>query len=408
MSFAFSSMVFAVNVTTDITSRLDQMKGACPLQWEDVQTAISPPGSDPFWADTADTDAFKEYLNVTLSLGLTDQQLTDNAADKEYVAGKCTEERLQFLEGIHVWQIGDIRRTLITDAIEVATGWIKLEGQTIGKPSSDARYYGDDLLALYEVAKLWSPNTGGEDWDSNNVVQLPSASQTAWKEEIKFSDKTDATFSVVPGPPPVATIASCKALKQDRPDATDGVYSLKLNGIDAFDVYCDMTIDGGGWTVIQNRASESDFFLEWADYKNGFGELSGNFWLGNDKIHLITQTPHELYIALEAPGGETGNAKYASFSVSDENSRYQLTVSSFSGDIGDSFSYHSGRAFSTKDRDNDSHSKNCAVGGAAGAWWYGACYNSNLNGAYGASVIWAAWKGYSTSMLKTRMMIRPQ
>ena len=45
--------------------------------------------------------------------------------------------------------------------------------------------------------------------------------------------------------------------------------------------------------------------------------------------------------------------------------------------------YHNGRKFSTKDQDNDASSVNCASQPAVqGAWWYGNCRMSNLNGVY--------------------------
>ena len=45
--------------------------------------------------------------------------------------------------------------------------------------------------------------------------------------------------------------------------------------------------------------------------------------------------------------------------------------------------YHNGRKFSTKDQDNDVSSVNCAAQmDTRGAWWYGDCRTSNLNGVY--------------------------
>ena len=51
------------------------------------------------------------------------------------------------------------------------------------------------------------------------------------------------------------------------------------------------------------------------------------------------------------------------------------------GTAGDSLSKGNGMAFSTKDRDNDIWSGDCAVEHRA-AWWYKACHDSNLNGKY--------------------------
>ena len=86
----------------------------------------------------------------------------------------------------------------------------------------------------------------------------------------------------------------------------------------------------------------------------------------------------------------------------------------FLGTAGDSLSGHRGAAFSTKDSDNDSWSKNCAVS-YKGAWWYTACHSSNLNGVYhhgkhsshADGVNWYAWKGHYYSVKKAEMKIRP-
>ncbi|CAG2215754.1 unnamed protein product [Mytilus edulis] len=47
----------------------------------------------------------------------------------------------------------------------------------------------------------------------------------------------------------------------------------------------------------------------------------------------------------------------------------------------DSMTYSNGMSFSTKDRDNDLWSPNCAVN-RYGAWWYNSCIFANLNGQY--------------------------
>jgi len=144
-----------------------------------------------------------------------------------------------------------------------------------------------------------------------------------------------------------------------------------------------MRTDGGGWTVFQRRQDGSvDFYREWNDYKAGFGQLAAEVWLGNGKIHRLTASgPSSLRVELEDWNGVKVYAKYGKFNIGDEQAQYRLEVGSYSGTAGDSLAWNNNMAFTTKDRDNDRYSNNCAVRWT-GAWWYNRCHYSNLNGQY--------------------------
>ena len=90
---------------------------------------------------------------------------------------------------------------------------------------------------------------------------------------------------------------------------------------------------GRGWTVFQRRVDGSvDFYRNWVDYKNGFGNLSGEFWLGLDKIHRLSATGQNvLRVDLESFENETAYAVYESFSVGNERLVYILNVGNYSG-----------------------------------------------------------------------------
>ena len=193
-----------------------------------------------------------------------------------------------------------------------------------------------------------------------------------------------------------------------------GVYSVDPDGKGSFNVYCDMRTDGGGWTVFQRRqdGSRVDFYRGWNDYKSGFGQLTAEFWLGNDKIHrLAASRPSSLRVELEDWNGAKAYAKYGQFSIGDEQAQYRLKVSSYSGTAGDSLAYHDNMAFTTKDRDNDRHHINCAVYYTSG-WWYRRCHYSNLNGKYlgekndKRGLRWYHFRG-DLSLKFTEMKLRP-
>ena len=192
-----------------------------------------------------------------------------------------------------------------------------------------------------------------------------------------------------------------------------GLYSVNPDGRGNFTVYCDMRTDGGGWTVFQRRQDGSvEFFRRWNDYKAGFGSLTAEFWLGNDKIHrLTTSRPSSLRVELEDWNGVKAFAKYGKFNISDEQAQYRLEVGSYSGTAGDSLAVHNNMAFTTKDRDNDRLGENCAAK-YFGAWWYNHCHASNLNGQYLGDKIdnrgarWAHFRD-SLSLKFTEMKLRP-
>ena len=113
-----------------------------------------------------------------------------------------------------------------------------------------------------------------------------------------------------------------------------GVYSIDPDNTGAFDVYCDQTTAGGGWTVFQKRLDGSvDFYRGWEDYKRGFGNLNGEFWLGLDKIYRLTKERSRLHVDLEETTGKTAYAEYDFFGVASERSKYKLSLGTYSGKL---------------------------------------------------------------------------
>jgi len=166
-----------------------------------------------------------------------------------------------------------------------------------------------------------------------------------------------------------------------------GVYRIKpKESFRPFQVWCDMESEGGGWTLIQARYDGLiDFFRTWQEYRNGFGSVDSEHWLGNNFIRHITENnDYELKIELTGyQANEFGFAKYSPFKIGTEDEKYKLFIGNFTkqGLIQDSLSYHHGAMFSTKDSDNDVWPGNCADAHES-AWWYGACYRSSLNGVF--------------------------
>ena len=85
--------------------------------------------------------------------------------------------------------------------------------------------------------------------------------------------------------------------------------------------------------MFQKRLDGSvDFYRGWAEYKRGFGSLTGEFWLGLDKIHRLTSSgSYKLRVDLEDFDGKTYYAEYDLFKVGSEAEKYHLVVGNYKG-----------------------------------------------------------------------------
>ncbi|XP_023391915.1 angiopoietin-1 isoform X3 [Pteropus alecto] len=198
-----------------------------------------------------------------------------------------------------------------------------------------------------------------------------------------------------------------------------GIYTIYINNMpEPKKVFCNMDLSGGGWTVIQHREDGSvDFQRGWKEYKMGFGNPSGEYWLGNEFIFAITsQRQYTLRIELMDWEGNRAYSQYDRFHIGNEKQNYRLYLKGHTGTAGkqSSLILH-GADFSTKDADNDNCMCKCALM-LTGGWWFDACGPSNLNGMFYTAgqnlgklngIKWHYFKGPSYSLHSTTMMIRP-
>ncbi|XP_055145133.1 angiopoietin-2 isoform X4 [Symphalangus syndactylus] len=200
---------------------------------------------------------------------------------------------------------------------------------------------------------------------------------------------------------------------------TNGIYTLTFpNSTEEIKAYCDMEASGGGWTIIQRREDGSvDFQRTWKEYKVGFGNPSGEYWLGNEFVSQVTnQQRYVLKIHLKDWEGNEAYSLYEHFYLSSEELNYRIHLKGLTGTAGKISSISQpGNDFSTKDADNDKCICKCSQM-LTGGWWFDACGPSNLNGMYYPQrqntnkfngIKWYYWKGSGYSLKATTMMIRP-
>uniref|UniRef100_A0A182PK84 Fibrinogen C-terminal domain-containing protein n=1 Tax=Anopheles epiroticus TaxID=199890 RepID=A0A182PK84_9DIPT len=236
------------------------------------------------------------------------------------------------------------------------------------------------------------------------------------KEFLLIANQTDPNKEVENGTIPSYPDAplwyrSCKEVPSNKSDK----YLIRpTEKSEPFLAYCDQLSFGGGWLVFQLRYNGSvDFRRNWTEYRNGFGSVDGEFWLGLERLHRLTSAkPHELLVVMEDFTGNYEFALYSEFEIDNEMQHYSLKkLGTFIGSAGDSMRIHKGMKFSTSDRDNDRVSSlNCASS-YEGAWWYDSCYQANLNGVYmnernAKAIVWYTYKNATVGMAYSKMMIR--
>ncbi|KAJ8372927.1 hypothetical protein AAFF_G00275770 [Aldrovandia affinis] len=253
-----------------------------------------------------------------------------------------------------------------------------------------------------------------------------------WSFLSRKVDEGSQNGSTVQGDSPTeVTSSDCHALFL-RGETRSGVYTIQPIGSQPFQVFCEMTSEGG-WTVIQRRQDGSvDFDQLWQAvplYQPlctvclywPLCSLTGEFWLGLEKIRSVSQGRDcVLQVALSDWKDDAQSLRY-SFRLDGEEGNYALHLQdSATGGPASSLSTEAGGLpFSTRDRDNDLKADTNCAKLLSGGWWFGNCGRSNLNGRYvpgqpprqrherKQGVFWKTWRGRHYPLKTTVMKIAP-
>ncbi|KAK8745915.1 hypothetical protein OTU49_000116 [Cherax quadricarinatus] len=177
-------------------------------------------------------------------------------------------------------------------------------------------------------------------------------------------------------------------------------------------VWCDMETDGGGWTVFltrQTQDSQVDFNRWWQEYKSGFGDPHGEYWLGNEHLHQMTSSrSYSVRVDFTSDAGVSYYLYRTFIKVASEAERYGLSlgaVASYNTSTG-CFATSGSPSFSTKDQDYDSATGNCAVT-KGGGWWYYNCLYNNPTSPYNSGLSFTCYPKRVIKLSKLQVKIRP-
>ena len=139
-------------------------------------------------------------------------------------------------------------------------------------------------------------------------------------------------------------------------------------------------------TIVRRFDGSVNFHTpDWSDYRSGFGNDTGELWVGLDILHNLTSTcSYGLHVTMKDFSNHTFWSEYSHFSVGPEsdNCRVRLSGYNAASTAGDGLATEDGMEFSTGDRDNDMWSAGACAVTTTGGWWYRNCSLSKPTGKY--------------------------
>jgi len=164
------------------------------------------------------------------------------------------------------------------------------------------------------------------------------------------------------------------------PDA--GFTWLKLPGVENKQLlWIRLSLVASKLVIVQQHRNGVRFFDKtWSEFRSEFGAITGNYWIGNDRLHELTKNG-DYYLWVDIISNDNLYwAEYKKFIVAGPEDGYRLTIGEYRGNAGDGLYYVDGMKFTTKDQDNDKRTTQNCADVTKGGFWYNDCAYAPLNG----------------------------
>ncbi|MCP4917125.1 MAG: hypothetical protein GY913_09385 [Proteobacteria bacterium] len=199
------------------------------------------------WYEDADGDTYGNPDSTTVSCEAASGWV-GNDDDCDDTDGDLNPDTVWYVDSDGDGYGGDITvasceqpSNFVDDSSDCDDGDADLNPDTVWYADTDSDGYGDS-----------TSTTASCEQPSGYVDDATDCDDTADDVNPSEDEQCDTTDHDCDSDAGLSSCEDCNALLTADPTKTDGVYEIDLDGAggdDAFDAYCDMTLDGGGWTL---------------------------------------------------------------------------------------------------------------------------------------------------------------